>query len=229
MIWAIGPNYKSPLIWFRGTIDSDSYIGALHANRIFDDLDERFPNGYVFQQDGASPHTSNRSMEYLRKRVRLLPQECKWPASSPDLSPIEQVWAYIKNNLNASNIKDAETLFREVENVWNDIPMEMIDHLINSLHPRIWALEDLNGHSLNGHQNMVRCYEALGLNGRQDSLHLKNSHQVDRTLVKNLRNRVDKMLTDIGETPIWRDQIALMSEFNRNVFDLHRSLLPWLN
>jgi transposase len=230
MIWgAIGPNYKSPLIWFRGTIDSNSYIRALHENRIFDDLDQRFPNGYIFQQDGASPHTSNYSMEYLRNRVRLLPQECKWPASSPDISPIEEVWGYIKNNLDTSNIKDAETLFREVEKVWNNISLDMINHLMNSLHPRIWALEDLEGHSLNGHHNMIRCYEKSGLNGRKDSLHIKNSHQVDNALVKEFCNCVDKMLTDIMSTTIWTDQIALLERFDRSVKDLHKCLLPWVN
>jgi hypothetical protein len=105
---AIGRDYRSPLTWFHGTIDSDSYIRALDANHIFDELDIVFPNGYVFQQDGISPHTSNRSMEYLRKRVRLLPPECKWPASSPDLSPIGQVWAHIKDNLDTQNVRDAE-------------------------------------------------------------------------------------------------------------------------
>ncbi len=46
----------------------------------------------VFQQDNAKPHTAAITTAWLRsRRVRVL----NWPACSPDLSPIENIWRII--------------------------------------------------------------------------------------------------------------------------------------
>ena len=52
----------------------------------------------IFQQDGASVHTAEDTLAYLKSRaVDVLHP---WPAQSPDLSPIENAWAILQQKIN---------------------------------------------------------------------------------------------------------------------------------
>jgi transposase len=52
---------------------------------------------FVFQQDNARVHTAGLVNTFIKKsKIRLL----KWPANSPDINPIENLWASMKRELN---------------------------------------------------------------------------------------------------------------------------------
>jgi hypothetical protein len=152
MVWGgIGPNgYRTPLIRCPSSVNGEAYITFLANYRIIADLDLRFGNrGYFFQQDNAPAHCIHRDV--LGNFVNLL----DWPARSPDLSPIEQIWAYIKKMLKRKAFKTADELFAEISEVWVAIPDEIIQNFHSSFWARCLVCQQHDGHSLNGHWKEV--------------------------------------------------------------------------
>jgi transposase len=93
----------------------------------------------VFQQDNDSKHTSRPACQWFRdKRVEVL----EWPSQSPDLNPIEHLWAHLKQRL--AKAKPAPTnideLWWRAQEEWMNIPKQTCINLIESMPGRIAAM-----------------------------------------------------------------------------------------
>ena len=61
-----------------------------------------YPLGWVFEQDGATPHTSSWTQEFLSdKNVHVLQS----PPNSPDLWTMKIVWEIFRHNVEKKNQK----------------------------------------------------------------------------------------------------------------------------
>jgi transposase len=90
---------------------------------------------WIFQQDGASIHTSKLTMDFLqRKRVRVL----DWPALSPDLNPIENLWGILARQVysNGKQYSSTAELSEAVRVAWAGIGLDTRRKLVASMHAR---------------------------------------------------------------------------------------------
>ncbi len=94
MVWGCINTYSmATLHVLEGTMNAERYIKVLEQHMLLSRWRLFHGRPCVFQQDNAKPHTAAITTAWLRsRRVRVL----NWPACSPDLSPIENIWRIIK-------------------------------------------------------------------------------------------------------------------------------------
>jgi len=136
------------LVKYTKTVKSDKYIEFLN-----DVLLEDFPGlrgtktrrgKYLLQQDNARPHVSYDVKKYLEaQHVHCL----VWPSYSPDLSPIENVWGFIKEELYKKNneLFTVDDTWEEIQRIWNFDVDPLLRKLYEDIPFRIQKVIDRQG------------------------------------------------------------------------------------
>ena len=141
----MGWNGVGHLAEVEGKMDAYQYVSILE-DHLLPSLEESGIAGdeVTFQQDNDPKHTSKKAKKWMEdQNITLL----DWPAQSPDLSPIEHLWVHIKNRLDEYPTQSRgvwETWERAVE-VWNNIPPEVCQNLIESVSRRLEAVIKAKG------------------------------------------------------------------------------------
>jgi len=94
------------------------------------------------QQDNDPKHTSRIAKEFLNKNV---PEVMDWLSNSPDLNPIENLWAIVKRNVELRRPKNLSELERFLGEEWGNIPNSLIVNLVNSMPQRCREVIEKNG------------------------------------------------------------------------------------
>lgn len=119
---------------YEGTIKASDYIRILETN-LRPSRQKLFGNRpFRFQQDNAKPHTAKITQAWFRtNHINPLP----WPARSPDLSPIENLWRYLKRKLNKRRPRTVDSLRQYLFEEWERIPVEKVKSLVESMPKRL--------------------------------------------------------------------------------------------
>jgi len=137
---------KSLLIWgaikYDGTrllvkcpdrLNSEGYQDILRCHFLpFYDAEE------ILQQDNAPCHRSKSTMTFIENSNICLISD--WPAQSPDINIIENLWSILKRNITRCRMNTIDDLWEECQRQWMAIPTESIQHLYHSIPSRLLSV-----------------------------------------------------------------------------------------
>ncbi len=143
MIWAaMSSAGVGPLCFLKSTVNAAIYQEILEhfmlpsADKIYGDAD------FIFQQDLAPAHTAKGTKSWFNDHgVTVL----DWPANSPDLNPIENLWGIVKRKMRDTRPNNADELKATVKETWASIPPQQCHKLITSMPRRIEAVIKAKG------------------------------------------------------------------------------------
>ena len=87
-------------------------------------LVEKYP--CIFQQDDAPCYKLVEARKYLHNQEQMgLLELLPWPAQSPDLNPIEKMWAEFDRRLAKRSVSNKEELWKILVQGWNELGKDL--------------------------------------------------------------------------------------------------------
>ena len=93
--------------------------------------------------DGAPPHKAASTKALLAEEK--VQQVQGWPGNSPDLNPIENLWAWVSYRLRERNITTLAGLRKELKAAWRAIPTTLLKSLARSMPKRLRLVKASEG------------------------------------------------------------------------------------
>lgn len=136
MIWGSFSATGRGNLWFlppNTTMKASNYLEMLQ-DRLLPMMEVRQTS--IFMHDGAPCHRAATVKRWLdEQEVTVL---SPWPGNSPDLNPLENLWAILKNKVAAHNPRNISHLKTVICDVWcRDINQENCKTLVHSMPSRV--------------------------------------------------------------------------------------------
>jgi transposase len=119
---------------YDGRMDQHKYIETLE-NHLIPTIDLYFgdKSELIFQQDNAPCHKAKTVKSWFEENQI---QVIEWPARSPDLNPIENVWAIIDKKLTKNPSTSIENLRLTLKSSFDALDVQYCQNLFNSIKKR---------------------------------------------------------------------------------------------
>ena len=149
-VWgAICFNGKTDIVFIEGTLTAPKYIKILN-DALLPKMNQLYrSSSWHFMQDHAMPHDASITQEWLKSSVPNFWNKNSWPAKSPELNPIENLWSIMEEKIDRSKIKTIKSLKNSIKKTWNAIQIDEIQKLVASMEERKKKLKEANFMNIN--------------------------------------------------------------------------------
>ena len=131
---------KTSLFCFRDIMTGQFYVDIIRKH--LPEANKMLGKKWRLQQDNDPKHTSRVAKEFLQNNVSTV---MDWPANSPDLNPIENLWAIVKGRVEKRQPKNIAELEQFMVEEWDSIPQYIIINPIRSMKEHCQLIIDNNG------------------------------------------------------------------------------------
>jgi transposase len=130
----------------QGKIDAKAYLKILRTELVPEAILVKETHGVQvnIMHDNAPSHASNAIKTFMRQCGQTF---LDWPPYSPDLNPIENVWAWVKYKL-YTDFPPAESedeLIDYIFEIWTQLDAEMCSRFCDNYYKRLEAVKKANG------------------------------------------------------------------------------------
>lgn len=127
---------------FTGLMDAKAYCEIL-SSAFIPSAKKLYPDGYKLHQDNDPKHASRFAKNFYEKNKIVWD---KTPAESPDMNPIENLWANLKWNL-ARHVKpkNLQELIDGINTYWKTVTVKKCNNYINHLYKVLPRVIENNG------------------------------------------------------------------------------------
>lgn len=149
MFWGCISRFgRGPLVVVEGNMNAEKYLKVVNEFFIPELMDWKSKGeDLILMQDGAPCHKAKVVLEHFRD-TGFPP--LSWPSCSPDLNPIENVWAWVKHKL-YMEFRPAETKKELIDNVlriWEDLDDELCSRYCSNYDKRLHRVVDADGRQI---------------------------------------------------------------------------------
>ncbi len=142
MITALGPG---GLVEYQGGLDAAQYCDLLRIHLIPAINHVMAGKWWVLFQDGAPSHRARMTQTFLEHNVPCYVPANEWPPNSPNLNPIEHVWAMLKKKTWELDHSSFHAFKRAFFQLWDQLESSLLEKMILSLPDRLQAVIDCEG------------------------------------------------------------------------------------
>ena len=130
---------------FTENFNQAVYISTL-SECLIEEAKGKYGESWVLQEDNSPVHTGKATKGW---KAEFVPLRIDWPPNSPDLAPIENLWAVLKRRLLVRHPKTIDQLKESIREIWESFDPEFLRPFCSSMPKRIQLCLKNKGKKIN--------------------------------------------------------------------------------